>query len=131
MPRPQRIERTEPPFLGPIKAGYKPRLDENYKSAAFAGLLRPANARAHLGTPEDFEQATRSTRSRGAIADAVIQARTARDLTQAEFADLVGVGHRLITNLEGGYSGAFRAGTQARKVLDFIGIQAPTGRGQG
>lgn len=131
MPRPQRIERTSPPFLGPIKAGYKPRIEDNCKPAILAELIRPPGARAHLDTPEAIEEAARKTRGRGAIADAVAQARAARDMTQQEFADLVGVGIRMISALECGYVGGYRAGTASRKVLDFLGIAAPTGRGRG
>lgn len=122
MPRPK--QRTEPPFLGPLRAGYRPTLEERYvprpveRTHPTSGRERPA-----LPTPAVVAAAAKS---RGPIAEAVRAARDALGISGAELASRVGVNWYVVENLEKGISVGLKPGTAARQVLEYLKIQPPT-----
>ena len=120
MPRPQ--QRTEPPYLGPLKAGYRPRIEDNYKPSPLQ-LVRPSGAPAHL---EDEEP--RKPKDYGPIAAAVRAAREKARMTQAAFAELIGVDARVISEMETGQNIGYEPGARSRRVLEYLGIDPPTSK---
>lgn len=119
MPRPQ--QRTEPPYLGPRRAGYRPRLEEGYTPRP-AELTHPTSGRPR----PTLVQVAAAAKNRGPIAEAVRAARDALGISGAESASRAGVNWYTVENLEKGISSGVKEGTAARQVLDYLKIQPPT-----